>query len=149
MTARDKTTADQAVAETTIPEESVDHTTAGTTDGTADRTVVPEPEQTERSLDRPGEQPGEQTTDGPLFDEQEAEQFRIRWHELQAGFVDEPGAAVREAESLVSMMMETLTAQLAGQRRELSSEADNQGDTEQLRLTLCRYRVLFDRILSV
>jgi hypothetical protein len=83
-----------------------------------------------------------------LFEETEAEQYRMQWRELQSNFVDEPRAAVREAETLVSQMMETLTAQLNEQKRALEGNSDA-GDTEQLRVVLQRYRSLFDQMLQV
>ena len=38
----------------------------------------------------------------PLFAEHEATQFRDRWGEVQAGFVDEPRRAVEQADGLVA-----------------------------------------------
>jgi len=83
-----------------------------------------------------------------LFEEKEVTQFREQWRELQAGFVDEPRGAVREADTLVSQMMDTLTSQLAEQKRSLQGESDAV-DTEQLRVALQRYRSLFDQMLQV
>lgn len=83
-----------------------------------------------------------------LFEEREAEQFRTQWREVQAGFVDEPRAAVREAETLVSQMLESLTNQLHEQKRSLASGSDS-NDTEQLRVALQRYRSLVDQMLQV
>lgn len=80
-----------------------------------------------------------------LFDETEVERYRVQWRELQAGFVDEPRATVREAETLVGRMVETLTAQLDQQRQQLRSGADTD-DTERLRVVMQRYRTLLDQI---
>ncbi|MFC0106639.1 hypothetical protein [Kibdelosporangium aridum] len=82
-----------------------------------------------------------------LFGETEAEQYRMQWRELQANFVDEPRAAVREAETLVSQMMDALTSQLKEQKRALEGGSDR--DTEQLRVAMQRYRSLFDQMLQV
>lgn len=82
-----------------------------------------------------------------LFEETEAEQYRMQWRELQANFVDEPRAAVREAETLVSQMMDALTSQLKEQKRALEGGSDR--DTEQLRVAMQRYRSLFDQMLQV
>ncbi|SMD18482.1 hypothetical protein [Kibdelosporangium aridum] len=82
-----------------------------------------------------------------LFGETEAEQYRVQWRELQANFVDEPRAAVREAETLVSQMMDALTSQLKEQKRALEGGSDR--DTEQLRVAMQRYRSLFDQMLQV
>jgi hypothetical protein len=83
-----------------------------------------------------------------LFGDQDVTRFREQWRELQAGFVDEPRGAVREADTLVSQMMDTLTAQLAEQKRSLQGESDAE-DTEKLRVALQRYRSLFDQMLQV
>lgn len=83
-----------------------------------------------------------------LFGDQEVTRFREQWRELQSGFVDEPRGAVREADTLVSQMMDTLTAQLAEQKRSLQGES-NADDTEKLRVALQRYRSLFDQMLQV
>ncbi|ONI87604.1 hypothetical protein ALI144C_09495 [Actinosynnema sp. ALI-1.44] len=83
-----------------------------------------------------------------LFEETEAERYRVQWRELQAGFVDEPRATVREAQTLVNHMVESLTTQLENQRQQLHSGADTD-DTERLRVVMQRYRSLFDQMLSV
>jgi predicted lipid-binding transport protein (Tim44 family) len=83
-----------------------------------------------------------------LFEDQDVARFREQWRELQAGFVDEPRGAVREADTLVSQMMDRLTSQLAEQKRVLQGESDAV-DTEQLRVALQRYRSLFDQMLQV
>jgi hypothetical protein len=83
-----------------------------------------------------------------LFEDQDVTRFREQWRELQASFVDEPRGAVREADTLVSQMMDTLTSQLAEQKRVLQGESDAV-DTEQLRVALQRYRSLFDQMLQV
>ncbi|ALG11139.1 hypothetical protein [Kibdelosporangium phytohabitans] len=89
--------------------------------------------------------PGETTK---LFEETEAERYRLQWRELQASFVDEPRETVREAETLVNQMVESLTAQLNNHRQELRSGAETD-DTERLRVVMQRYRSLFDQMLSV
>jgi hypothetical protein len=83
-----------------------------------------------------------------LFEDQDVSRFREQWRDLQAGFVDEPRGAVREADTLVSQMMDALTAQLTEQKRALQGESDAT-DTEQLRVALQRYRSLFDQMLQV
>jgi hypothetical protein len=97
---------------------------------------------------RPDQQSADEDTATQLFEDQEAERFRAQWRDLQAGFVDEPKSAVRDAEALVSQMLDSLTSHIAEQKQALVGE-HNGDDTEQLRVTLRRYRVLFDQILSV
>jgi hypothetical protein len=41
----------------------------------------------------------------PLFAEQETDQLRTRWNNIQAGFVDEPRTAVSQADELVASAM--------------------------------------------
>lgn len=83
-----------------------------------------------------------------LFQDQDVTKYREQWRELQAGFVDEPRSAVREADTLVSKMLDTLTSQLTEQKRALQSESDAE-DTERLRVAMQRYRSLFDQMLQV
>jgi len=82
----------------------------------------------------------------PLFGQRETEEFHTRWRELAATFVDEPKAAVREAESLVGKLMDELKDHLDEQKRSLSGDRT---DTEELRIALRRYRSLADQILAV
>ncbi|CAM3715938.1 hypothetical protein KIPE111705_21545 [Kibdelosporangium persicum] len=83
-----------------------------------------------------------------IFEDSDAEQYRAQWRELQAGFVDEPREAVREADALVTQMVETLTSQLNERKRALQGEWDSV-DTEQLRVALQRYRSLFDQMVQI
>ncbi len=79
-----------------------------------------------------------------LFEAQEAERFRMEWREVQSSFVDEPKTAVREADSLLAKMMDELKTRIESHRGDLGN-----GDTEEMRLAMQRYRSLFDQILSV
>jgi hypothetical protein len=86
----------------------------------------------------------------PLFSADEAERFRGRWSEIQAGFVDQPREMVEEADRLVADLMERLTAQFAEERGRLESQWESNDDvsTEDLRVTLTRYRSFFERLLK-
>lgn len=85
-----------------------------------------------------------------LFEDQEIEQFRVQWREVQACFVDEPRTAVRDADSLLSTMMDELKSHIDEQKRTLDGEWNRDTkDTEELRVAMQRYRSLFDQILSV
>ena len=87
----------------------------------------------------------------PLFHDDELGGFRTRWEAIQTGFVDEPRAAVEQANSLVSEMMTRLTEIFTGERKALEDQwgrGDNVS-TEDLRLALKRYRSFFDRLLAV
>jgi hypothetical protein len=106
--------------------------------------------------------------DGPLLGD--AEELRANWLRLQAGFVDDPREAVSDAADLVEHAAQALVGALrlrqqklremwggggqkagsglagageGGQGAEPSAAADS---TEQLRLLIKRYRVLFNQI---
>ena len=87
----------------------------------------------------------------PLFPNTEAETFRMRWTEVQTGFVDEPRQAVEQADGLVAEMMKQLAEVFADERSKLEEQWSRGDDisTEDLRQALRRYRSFFDRLLSV
>jgi hypothetical protein len=89
--------------------------------------------------------------EAPLFSSEEAEQLRVRWESVQAGFVDEPRRAVEEADGLVRTVMERLTDGFTGQRERLEQEWGTRDEvsTEDLRVALRHYRSFFDRLLKV
>ena len=62
--------------------------------------------------------------------------YRARFEQLQAEFIDEPRQAVKSAQSLVE---EAIDRMMEGLRH---SGVDDKADTEQLRLTMKRYRDL-------
>jgi hypothetical protein len=87
----------------------------------------------------------------PLFDNHLDGEFRNRWREIQAGFVDEPRNAVQRADQLVAELMQTLAQSFSKQRNELEHQwdASENVSTEDLRVALTRYRSFFERLLSV
>jgi hypothetical protein len=106
-----------------------------TIEGTRD--IVP---QQKLQNDRPGQ----------LFPDTELTEFRARWDKAQIGFVDEPRAAVEQADSLVATIVTRIAEQFAAERAELEHQWDR-GDnvsTEDLRQALRRYRSFFDRLLA-
>ncbi|GIH23901.1 hypothetical protein Aph01nite_22110 [Acrocarpospora phusangensis] len=70
--------------------------------------------------------------------------FDARWHDIKAGFVDDPRDSVEKADALID---EAVSA-LAARRQALVDGWKNgdQNDTEQLRLALREYRSLFDKL---
>jgi hypothetical protein len=87
---------------------------------------------------------------GQLFPDNELNEFRARWDKAQIGFVDEPRAAVEQADSLVASIVKRIAEQFAAERAELEHQWDR-GDnvsTEDLRQALRRYRSFFDRLLA-
>jgi hypothetical protein len=86
----------------------------------------------------------------PLFPNDEAERFRRRWEDLQAGFVDRPREMVEEADDLVGELMQQLTTGFDNERSSLEAQWEKGEDvsTEELRVALTRYRSFFNRLLS-
>jgi hypothetical protein len=87
---------------------------------------------------------------GQLFPDNELNEFRGRWDKAQISFVDEPRAAVEQADSLVATVVKRIAEQFAAERAELEHQWDR-GDnvsTEDLRQALRRYRSFFDRLLA-
>ena len=87
----------------------------------------------------------------PLFPNNELEELRIRWSEVQTGFVDEPRRAVEQADSLVASATKRLAEVFAEERSKLEGQWDR-GDnvsTEDLRIALQRYRSFFHHLLSI
>src|SRR5215472_15030675 len=60
----------------------------------------------------------------PLFDANEANNFRARWDSIQVGFVDEPRKAVQEADALVSDTIKRLSDVFASERQRLEQQWD-------------------------
>jgi hypothetical protein len=86
-----------------------------------------------------------------IFPGEEAGGFRSRWEAVQTGFVDEPRAAVEQADELVAQVVTRLAEVFSAERSQLEQQWDR-GDnisTEDLRIALKRYRAFFDRLLSV
>lgn len=89
---------------------------------------------------------------GPLIDD--AAGLRGNWQRLQAGFVDDPRAAVGDAADLVEHAAQVLVGALQQRQRSLrdmwdsgrSTGGNETADTERLRLVMQRYRTLFNEI---
>lgn len=86
-----------------------------------------------------------------LFQGPAADDFRRRWDEIQIGFVDDPQAAVRNADELVAQVLRSLAESFAEQRARIDTGGDDrlQADTENMRIALQRYRSFFQRLLSL
>lgn len=110
-------------------------------------------EATEASSAGSGDRPAVADEDdrAPLFSPQDADALRERWNEIQTGFVDEPRHTVERADELVAELMKRLAESFAQERGDLEQQGDRgeQISTEDLRVTLRRYRSFFDRLLSV
>ena len=104
-----------------------------------------------RDLDRPEGRKREDEETTTLFPEKETTDFRTRWTEIQTGFVDEPRRAVEQADALVAEVIKRLANSFAEERSKLEGQWGRGDDvsTEDLRVSLRRYRSFFDRLLNV
>jgi hypothetical protein len=86
-----------------------------------------------------------------LFTQDAATDFRSRWDVVQRSFVDNPQDAVRAGDELVAQVIKSLAESFARQRSELEDgdEHTEESTTENLRLSLRRYRSFFERLLSI
>jgi hypothetical protein len=87
----------------------------------------------------------------PVMSEEAAEEYRGRWQETQADFVDDPRSAVAAADSLVAEVMKRIAEDFANERNGLEKQWNEGGEasTEDLRLAFQRYRSFFSRLLSI
>jgi hypothetical protein len=106
------------------------------------------------------------TTEGePLL--ANTELMRASWQQVQAGFVDDPKAAVSDAADLIDNTVQALVETLQQRQRQLrdmsgsgtangasnsavygSAASSGVPDTEQLRLVMQRYRSLFNQLVG-
>jgi hypothetical protein len=85
----------------------------------------------------------------PLLSPEDSEHLRTRWKEIQGWFVDDPRAAVQQADTLVSNVIDKITEMFANERGLLEGQW-KQGDdvsTEDLRQALQHYRSFFNRLV--
>jgi hypothetical protein len=107
-------------------------------------------EQIEKGTKETGSPPREAGF-APLFDADETERLRKYWLDIQRQFVDDPDVAVKGADELVTRVIENIMGNFRDNRASLEKQWRD-GDeisTEDLRLTLKRYRSFFDRLLSL
>ncbi|MGA8034718.1 MAG: hypothetical protein WA823_16720 [Candidatus Acidiferrales bacterium] len=86
-----------------------------------------------------------------LFMSNEANDLRARWGSIQVGFVDQPRKAVEDADALVATTTNRLSEMFAAEREKLERQwGKNESiSTEDLRVTLQRYRSFFSRLLTI
>ena len=86
-----------------------------------------------------------------LFPDDELVGYRTRWDAIQTGFVDQPRDAVEQADALVSQVVSRLTEVFTRERSTLEGQWTKGDDvsTEDLRVSLKRYRSFFHRLLSM
>src|SRR5688572_11371077 len=80
------------------------------------------------------------TTEISLFGATELSGFRSRWDDVQAAFVDDPRECVQKADSLVSEVVDQLTAGFSEARSRMEAQwaRGEEASTEDLRLALKR-----------
>jgi hypothetical protein len=88
---------------------------------------------------------------GPLLPGDLVQELRSRWDDVQTGFVDEPRAAVQQADELVARAMKHIAESFANERQTLERQWDrgDEVNTEDLRQALRKYRAFFQRLLSI
>jgi hypothetical protein len=89
-------------------------------------------------------------TQTTLLSHDQSEQLNARWQEIQTSFVDRPQESVEDADALVADLMGRITSSFATERERLEKQWAEGDDvsTEDLRVTLTRYRAFFDKLLS-
>jgi hypothetical protein len=87
----------------------------------------------------------------PVMSDDAAQEYRARWQETQADFVDDPRSAVATADALVAEVMKRVAQEFANERNGLERQWNEGGEasTEDLRLAFQRYRSFFSRLLSL
>jgi hypothetical protein len=87
----------------------------------------------------------------PLFSQSDLTEFESQWSDLQIGFVDDPRRAVAEADKLVAAVTQRIADGFASERARLEKQWDRGQDvtTEEMRITMQRYRSFFGRLLKV
>lgn len=77
------------------------------------------------------------------------DRFTAEWDRIEIAFVDDPRRAVEKADRLVGEVIQALTDSFSDTRTRLEEQWDKGADvsTEDLRLTLQRYRAFFARLL--
>jgi hypothetical protein len=89
-------------------------------------------------------------TVGPLLQPEFVQDLRKRWDSVQAGFVDEPRTAVRQADELVASAIKRLAESFSDARNNLEGQwtRGDEPNTEDLRVALKKYRTLFQKLMS-
>lgn len=107
-------------------------------------------ERKQESRNEKKEERNEEEDFAPLFENNEAEDFRTKWLEIQSRFVDDPSVSVKDADDLVAEVIKNITRSFADKRLSLESQWKS-GDvsTEDLRVAMKRYRSFFNRLLTL
>jgi hypothetical protein len=94
--------------------------------------------------------PAASTNAHGLLSAERSAEFKRRWRDLQADFVDDPQQAVREAGDLSREILRALSDTIADADQVDRWQAeDGTSGTEDLRIALRQYRALVDRLLEL
>jgi hypothetical protein len=95
------------------------------------------------------DRPSSEESDTPYLPEQDTGPAHERWQRIQAAFVDDPRKSVTEAHALVGELTQRIVDAFAQERDQLEAQWSKGGDvsTEDLRVSLQRYRAFFTRLL--
>jgi hypothetical protein len=140
-------TADVTASTSTTDAEAVD----GPVPSPARQAVPETRSERQSSVSTPPADASAEQTMGALFPQGELQEFRVRWDQVQASFVDDPRRAVQDADNLVERVVQRIAEQFAEQRAKLEGQWSRGDDatTEELRRGLRQYRAFFERLLSM
>ena len=95
--------------------------------------------------------PFQRGTSGSLLPNRQVEDLRTKWYAIQTNFVDQPRKAVEDADNLVAIAIKQIEEVFAAQRANLEKKwrGGDEVSTEDLRVSLQRYRDFFDHLLSL
>jgi hypothetical protein len=94
--------------------------------------------------------PPEQTFGTSFLADGKTENAWQRWRELQSNFVDDPQSAVKQADGLVTELIDGIVRRFETEREQLERRwsSGQEVSTEDLRRCLQRYRDFFGRLLT-
>ncbi|HEX3588809.1 MAG TPA: hypothetical protein VHV74_04185 [Pseudonocardiaceae bacterium] len=136
----------------TMPADRADDRPGDVNTDTADRTVMPAPTSqptattgTGTAIPMPSGQHQNTATTAPVATAQGGtHRHDDDWRAVQAGFVDDPAGAVRDADALVGGLID----EIIREREALSERDTDSGEqTERRRLVLREYRKLYQRLV--
>jgi hypothetical protein len=99
--------------------------------------------------DQESDRPAAERSETPYLPDQASGPANARWQRIQAAFVDDPRKSVTEAHQLVGELTQHIVDAFAKERDDLERQWSNGADvsTEDLRVSLTRYRAFFSRLL--
>ncbi|MFD7445422.1 hypothetical protein [Streptomyces sp. NPDC059909] len=116
----------------------------------ATETAPASDQESDQESDQQGATPVDEEPPPRLLTTEDEEGFRSRWQKIQNLFVDDPREAVHAADSLVADVMQQLAATFADHKQDLEEQWNRgeEANTEDLRMTLRKYRSFFNRLLT-